>query len=207
MSAMDRPEIIAAIAQTVESAGAIAIRAEGIENVRAVKNAVNVPVIGLIKRRSNDSSVYITPSPADVQALVEAGADIVAFDATDRKRANGKTLKFFVEEVRALTDVALLGDVDSIESARVAMELGIDALASTLSGYTDRVAENRPDVELVKKISAIFKGPIIAEGGYSTPRDIQEAFDHGAWAVCVGTAITNPYLLTRELVESGLRKK
>jgi N-acylglucosamine-6-phosphate 2-epimerase len=206
-SAMDRPEIMAAIAQTVESAGAIAIRAEGIENVRAIKNVVHIPVIGLVKRRTNDSSVYITPTPADVQALVQVGADIIAFDATDRTRSNGKGLAFFIKEVRALTNIALLGDVDSIESAQVAMELGIEALASTLSGYTDRVVENRPDLELVKKISAILDGPLIAEGGYSTPDEIRDALDLGAWAVCVGTAITNPYLLTQKFLGSGLKIK
>lgn len=205
MSAMDRPEIMAAIAQTVESAGAIAIRAEGIDNVRAIKNVVNVPVIGLVKRRTSDSPVYITPSAADVDALVQAGADIVAFDATDRKRADGKNLELFIREVRALTNVALLGDIDSIESARIAMGLGIDALASTLSGYTDRVIKKRPDLELVKKLSASFPVPIIAEGGYSTSNDMQMAFHRGAWAVCIGTAITNPYLLTKERVENGLK--
>jgi N-acylglucosamine-6-phosphate 2-epimerase len=46
---MDTPEFITAQALTVESAGAKAIRAQGIENVSSIVRAVKVPVIGLVK--------------------------------------------------------------------------------------------------------------------------------------------------------------
>ena len=66
---MNTPEFIAAQAMTVESAGAKAIRAQGIENVARVVSSVNVPVIGLVKSYTSDSDVYITPTVEDVLAL------------------------------------------------------------------------------------------------------------------------------------------
>jgi N-acylglucosamine-6-phosphate 2-epimerase len=199
-SAIDDPVFIRAQALTVEAAGARAIRAEGIANIRAVADAVSVPVIGLIKVRSSQSNVYITPRLEDVLAVVEAGADIVAVDATNRIRWSNQTLQEFYELVRKETDIPLLGDIDSILNAAIAIEMGFDAIATTLSGYTDVENFEFPNIELVGKIAHNIKVPVVAEGGFSTPEQVQNALAKGAWAVCVGTAITNPYELTKKFL-------
>lgn len=200
---MDTPEFITAQALTVESAGAKAIRAQGIENVSSIVRAVKVPVIGLVKSYTPDSDVYITPTVEDVLALVAAGADIVAVDATQRTRHKGMTLEAFYTEVRKHTAVPLLADIDSLENALYAQSLGFDAIATTLNGYTPSPSTGLPNVDLVKSITAQINIPVIAEGGYTTPEQVHQAIENGAWAVCVGTAITNPYLMTKYFIKEG----
>jgi N-acylglucosamine-6-phosphate 2-epimerase len=200
---MDTPEFITAQALTVESAGAKAIRAQGIENVSSIVRAVKVPVIGLVKSYTPDSDVYITPTVEDVLALVAAGADIVAVDATQRTRHKGMTLEAFYTEVRKHTTVPLLADIDSLENALYAQSLGFDAIATTLNGYTPSPSTGLPNVDLVKSITAQINIPVIAEGGYTTPEQVHKAIENGAWAVCVGTAITNPYLMAKYFIEEG----
>ena len=200
---MDTPEFITVQALTVESAGAKAIRAQGIENVSSIVRAVKVPVIGLVKSYTPDSDVYITPTVEDVLALVAAGADIVAVDATQRSRHKGMTLEAFYTEVRKHTAVPLLADIDSLENALYAQSLGFDAIATTLNGYTPSPSTGLPNVDLVKSITAQINIPVIAEGGYTTPEQVHQAIENGAWAVCVGTAITNPYLMAKYFIKEG----
>lgn len=54
--------------------------------MRAIKQALSLPVIGLIKRDYDDSDIYITPTLREMEELVDAGADIIALDATSRPR-------------------------------------------------------------------------------------------------------------------------
>ena len=46
---MDRPEIVAAMAQAAVAGGAAGLRIEGVENLRAVRPFVSVPIIGIVK--------------------------------------------------------------------------------------------------------------------------------------------------------------
>ncbi|MFM1967848.1 MAG: hypothetical protein RL590_705 [Actinomycetota bacterium] len=198
---IDTPEFIAAQAKTVLQAGAIGIRAQGVSNVMAVAEAVSVPIIGLIKRYSESTLIHITPEIEDVLNLEQAGADIVAIDATGRLRENGVSFPAFMEELRRRTNVAILADVDTVEAAIQAEALGCDAIATTLSGYTEAPAPKLPNIKLISNITQRVKIPVIAEGGFSHPEHVVQAFNAGAWSVCIGTAITNPYLLTKSFVQ------
>lgn len=199
-TAINTPEFIAAQAQTVLQAGAVAIRAQGIKNVEAISKITSVPIIGLVKRYDDASPVYITPSVSDVVGLESAGATIVAVDATGRLRPNGQSLEDFVTQVHLETKVLLLADVDSVESAQQAEALGFDAVATTLSGYTEIPVDGLPNIKLIQEISRKVQIPIIAEGGFSQAHSVSEALAAGALAVCIGTAITNPYLLTKHFL-------
>ena len=200
-TAIDTPEFIAAQALTVIQAGAIGIRAQGISNVRAIAKATNVPIIGLVKRYLDSTPVFITPTIQDVLDLESAGATIVAIDATERYRTNGETLEEFLKQLRKETNIALLADVDTFEAGVQAEALGCEAVATTLSGYTEQPAPPLPNLALVKKLATRLSVPVIAEGGYSQPEHLAQAFRAGAWSVCIGTAITNPYLLTKSFLE------
>ena len=199
-TAINTPEFIAAQAQTVLQAGAAGIRAQGIKNVAAISKITKVPIIGLIKRYDDASPVYITPSVSDVVELENAGSTIVAVDATGRLRPGGQTLEDFVTQVRLESKVLLLADVDSVESAQQAEALGFDAVATTLSGYTEIPVAGLPNIKLIEEISRKVQIPIIAEGGFNQPQSVSDAFNAGALSVCIGTAITNPYLLTKHFL-------
>jgi N-acylglucosamine-6-phosphate 2-epimerase len=184
---------LAAMARAAELGGAAGIRAV---DVAAVKEAVALPVIGLRKRRVEGSDVYITPSLEDARAVAAAGADIVAVDATLRPRPDGVSLASLVAELR----VPVLADVDCLDAGLAAREAGAAAVATTLAGYTDaapRATPGEPDLELVSALAAELDCPVFAEGRIATPDQARAAFDAGAFAVVVGTAITDPLALTR----------
>jgi N-acylglucosamine-6-phosphate 2-epimerase len=207
-SPLARPETMSAIARAAELGGAVGIRAEGEADIRAITDAVNVPVIGLIKRDLPGSPVRITPSLDDARAVASAGADVVAVDATLRPRPGGMATHDFLAALAAELETPLLGDVDSLEAGVAARAAGTDAVATTLSGYTREsgVAEH-PDLELVERLVAELDCPVLAEGRYSTPDDVAAAFDAGAFAVVVGTAITDPTALTRRLAAGAGRSR
>jgi N-acylglucosamine-6-phosphate 2-epimerase len=196
------PEHLAAIARAVEAGGAVGIRTEGIAAVSAIREAVRVPVIGLVKRRVPGSEVYITPDLEDALAVAEAGAELVAVDATERPRADGTHGPEFVAAASAELPGRIVADVDRAGAGLAAVEAGAAAIATTLSGYTGALTPAVPDISLVAELAGQVGAPVLAEGRYGSAQDVSAAFEAGAFAVVVGTAITDPGELTRRLVAS-----
>ena len=193
--------VMVALARAAEQGGAVAIRAEGAEDVGAIGDAVDVPVIGLRKRELVGSSVYITPELTDVEEIARAGADVVAVDATLRDRPGGMCPAEFIPAAGAVGP-PILADVDSYESGLAARQVGAHAVATTLSGYTgDGAVPDGPDLELVRLLVQALDCPVLAEGRYGSPESVRAAFDAGAWAVVVGTAITDPAAITRRFAD------
>jgi N-acylglucosamine-6-phosphate 2-epimerase len=200
-SPMAATQHIVALARAAELGGARGIRAEGLDDVRAIRQAVPLPLIGLRKRTVPGSDVYITPELGDARELAAAGADIVAVDATRRPRPGGiDGERFLARLVRAL-ERPVLADVDCLEAGLAARAAGAAAVATTLSGYTgDGTVPEEPDLELVARLTAELDCPVLAEGRYATPEAVRDALDAGAFAVVVGAAITDPVALTRRFV-------
>jgi N-acylglucosamine-6-phosphate 2-epimerase len=185
---------LVAMARAAEAGGAAGVRADGGGCVAAIRAAVSVPVIGLRKRRVERSEVYITPELEDALELAAAGADLVAIDGTLRPRPGGVPLAKLVQQVSR----PVLADVDSLEAGVFAREAGAAAVATTLSGYTDAgPAPVGPNLELVRRLFETLDCPVLAEGRYGSPEAVRRAFEAGAFAVVVGTAITDPLALTR----------
>ncbi|HHG9512118.1 TPA: N-acetylmannosamine-6-phosphate 2-epimerase [Citrobacter amalonaticus] len=185
-SPLDKPEIVAAMALAAEQAGAVALRIEGIENLKATRAVVSVPIIGILKRDLADSPVRITAFLEDVDALAQAGADIIAIDGTDRVRpVPVAALLARVHHHQLLA----MADCSSQEDGLACQALGADIIGTTLSGYTTAETPDEPDLALVKSLSEAGCR-VIAEGRYNTPAQAGEAMRHGAWAVTVGSAIT-----------------
>ncbi|BCA41007.1 N-acetylmannosamine-6-phosphate 2-epimerase [Kluyvera ascorbata] len=185
-SPLDKPDIVAAMALAAVQAGAVAVRIEGIENLKATRPLIAVPIIGIVKRDLDDSPVRITPYLEDVDALAQAGADIIAFDGTERVRpvAVAET----IARIHHHQSVAM-ADCSSQQDAAFCHQLGADIIGTTLSGYTCDVVPKEPDLPLVAALSA--KGyRVIAEGRFNAPAQAAQAMARGAWAVTVGSAIT-----------------
>ena len=189
------PETMAQMSRACELGGAAAIRCQGLSDIAAIKGRVEVPVIGLWK--DGHEGVYITLRHA--RACVAAGADIVAVDATDRHRPDGKLLE---DTVRPLQEegVLLMADCMTIEDIRHAYELGFDLVSTTLSHNKPAIETSLnegPDLPLLRQAVEEFPDlPIICEGHVHTPQDARAALDAGAWSVVVGTAITHPTSVT-----------
>ena len=154
-------------------------------------------MIGLRKRELAGTPVYITPELRDAGEIATAGADAIALDATLRPRAGGLSAADFIARLRTDLAIPLLADVDGFEAGVAAREAGADAVATTLSGYTGGAVPEQPDLELVRRLAAALDCPVVAEGRYASPELVRAAFQAGAHAVVVGTAITDPLTLTR----------
>ena len=61
------PRTMAQVAQAAVAGGAVAIRGKGLEDLRAMRPVVSVPLIGLVK--VGNEGVYITPTLADCLAV------------------------------------------------------------------------------------------------------------------------------------------
>ncbi|MCL6455110.1 MAG: N-acetylmannosamine-6-phosphate 2-epimerase [Alicyclobacillus sp.] len=192
-------EMMARMAMAAKMGGAVAIRANGGEDIRAIKRAVELPVIGIVKRTYDNSPVYITPTLREVNEVYEAGADIVAVDGTRRVRPDGSDAEAFIRAVKEkYPDVLVMADVSTVEEGEAAAAAGADLVASTMSGYTEYSPQlEGPDLQLVADLAARVAVPVIAEGRIRTPDQALECLNLGAWAVVVGTAITRPQEITR----------
>ena len=187
-------EIMARMAVAAAQGGAAAIRANSPADIRAIKRAVDLPLIGLYKLGS--AGVYITPTFEAAAAIAEAGADVIALDCTDRARPDGVSLRELLARIDEL-GLPVFADVSTLAEARAAAELGVAMAAPTLSGYTEaRPMLPGPDFELLKQMIDALPIPVIAEGRIGTPEQAREALDLGAWAVVVGSAITRPRTIT-----------
>lgn len=191
------PETMAQMSRACELGGAAAIRCQGISDIAAIKGRVEVPVIGLWK--DGHEGVYITPTLRHARACVAAGADIVAIDATDRHRPDGKLLEDTVHPLQE-EGVLLMADCMTIEDIRHAYDLGFDLVSTTLSHNKPAIETSLnegPDLPLLRQAVEEFPDlPIICEGHVHMPQDARAALDAGAWAVVVGTAITHPTSVT-----------
>ncbi len=193
--------IMAKMATAAKVGGAAAIRANGPADIRAIKEAVDLPVIGLYKR--GDSGVYITPTFDDAAAIAGAGADIIALDCTDRPRPDGVDLRTLLARIHDELGKPAFADVSTLEEAQAAAEYGVAMAGPTLSGYTDaRPMTTDPDFELLGAMVAALPIPVIAEGRIHSPRQARQALDIGAWAVVVGSAITRPRTITARFVSA-----
>lgn len=199
---LDRADIVAALACAALDGGATGLRIEGEQNLRAVRAAVadSVPIIGLIKRDLADSPVRITPFSDDVTKLANAGADIIAFDATERPRP--ETAAKLCEAAHHAGKLAM-ADIANLAEATAATAFGVDLIGTTLSGYTGGPEPDTPDLELVRQLTALGLGQaIIAEGRIKSPQQARLALDAGAFAVVVGSAITRPEYVTGWFIDA-----
>lgn len=196
--------IMAKMALAAYRAGATGIRANTVEDIAAIRKEVPLPIIGLIKKNYTGSDVYITPTREEVFALMDAGVEIIATDATPRPRPGGQSLAQMLVEVKALRpSQAFMADCSTLEEGLAAQDMGFDCVGTTLAGYTLYTKGRAlPDLELMGTLAQKLHIPIIAEGGIHTPAQLRAALDAGAWCAVVGGAITRPLEITRRFVEA-----
>jgi N-acylglucosamine-6-phosphate 2-epimerase len=171
--------------------GAVGVRIDTPDHIRAVRQRVSVPIIGLWKQVFPDSSVYITPQAHHAAAVAAAGADIIAVDATDRDRPGGETLADLIRYIHDELHKPVMADIDTLAAAQAAAAAGADVVGTTLYGYTEATAQDDPPgFELLGNMVKTLAVPCICEGGIATPGQAKDAIAQGAFAVVVGTAIT-----------------
>lgn len=195
-------DIMARMAIAAEIGGAVGIRANSPADVAAIRLVTRLPIIGLHKVDIPDYDVYITPLIEHAVALADAGADIIAIDATARPHPDGE-VALYIAAIQAETGKPVLADISTLEEALAAAAAGAEYVSTTMSGYTHYSASiEGPDLDLVRAASTALAVPVIAEGRISTPKQAAQALDAGAFAVVVGGAITRPQQITARFVRA-----
>lgn len=197
--------IMSKMALAAQMGGAKGIRANSVEDIHAIKNEVDLPIIGIIKKDYVGTDVYITPTMKEVDALVEEGVDIIAMDATIQSRLNDLSLDDFFKAVKEKYPHQLfMADCSTVEEAIHADELGFDFIGTTLVGYTPQSQnlkiENN-DFEIIKEIVKHVKHPVIGEGNIDTPEKVKRVLELGCYSVVVGSIITRPQIITKRFVD------
>lgn len=199
---MRDPRTMTQIAQAAVLGGAAGIRAQGIDDIIAIRAVLTVPLIGLVK--IGHDGVFITPTLDHALAVADAGADVVALDGTGRPRPDGRTFAETVAAFRAQRPGCLLmADVSTYAEGMAAAEAGVDLVGTTLAGHTHYSYPGAgPDFDTLGRLATDLDVPVLAEGRLHTPALAAEALRRGAHSVVVGTAITHPTSITGWFVEA-----
>lgn len=199
-----KEECMLAMMASAINGGAGGLRVAGARDVKNAKT-FGVPVIGLTKPNGLPKNwkeiVYITPSLEKVNSLIEAGADIIAFDGTSRPHENC-TLEDIIDVIHKAGRLAM-ADISTLEEGVNCAKLGADIISTTLAGYTleSGTPSEGPDYTLLEKLVNKVDKPVILEGRIWEPNEAKKAFELGAHCVVIGSAITRPQLITKRFVE------
>jgi N-acylglucosamine-6-phosphate 2-epimerase len=201
-----RPEggVMPLMARAAQMSGAAGIRANTVRDIVQIKQAVDLPVIGIIKKEYPGTAMYITVTMAEVDALVACGADIVAVQGTGALRPDGSTSAEFIRAIKAkYPDQLVMADIARLEEGIACCEAGADFVGTTMCGYTPETrGQDALNLQLVQELAAHVSCRVIAEGHIHRPEQAVQCLDAGAWAVVVGGAITRPAEITARFTEA-----
>ncbi len=198
------PEGVALFAKAAEMGGACAIRSCGIDKTNKIIGMVSIPVIGITKASFDDGYVKITRSFEDVKKLYDIGCDMVAIDGTMRFW-DGLTGPEFISMVKEKYQKFIMADISTCDEAEACAAAGADCISTTLNRYTPETEimnNEKPDFDLIAKLSNDINIPVIAEGRISSPEEAKRALNAGAYAVVVGTMITRPRVITANYIKA-----
>ena len=189
------PAIMAALAICAEKGGAMGIRADGPQDIEAIRATISLPIVGIHKVPLSPPRFFITPTFEHARDIVSAGTDIVGLETTFENRPDARELEDLIRRVREL-GAPVMADISTFEEGMRAWESGADLVSTTLSGYT-RESRNyeKPDLKLVGRL-ADTGVRAVCEVHIRTPEQVAAAFEQGAWSVVVGTPITDPIAIT-----------
>lgn len=196
--------IMPLMAKAAAQSGAVGIRANTVRDIMQIKAAVDLPVIGIIKKDYPGTSMYITVTMAEVDALVSCGTDIVAVQGTSALRPDGKTSPDFIREIKSkYPEQLIMADIATFEEAVACAEAGADFVGTTMRGYTPETQGiDSIDFDFICTLSEKCSVPVIAEGHIHYPAQAAKALDSGAFALVVGGAITRPAEITARFVSA-----
>ena len=139
--------IMSRMAVAAKQGGAAGIRAQSVEDINAIMEVCDLPMIGIIKRNYPDSDIYITATKKEIDELLGTKCQIIALDATDRPRPNGEKTEDLVAQIHAAGRLAM-ADCSTYEECVKAQEMGFD-MVSTFSALAACINNIGPGLEIV----------------------------------------------------------
>lgn len=192
------------MATAAELGGCVGFRVNSPQHVEVIRNKFpSKCIIGIWKKEKEGSPVYITPDVQSILELKKSGADIIALDATKQKNYLGEYGWQTITKAKEVDpSLILMADISTFEEAELAVNAGADIVSTTLSGYTEYTREkgDTPDYQLIKDCKEKLDVFVICEGKIWSREDALKCFKCGADAIVVGTAITNPKLITERYI-------
>ena len=91
------------MAKAAAMSGAVGIRANTVRDITQIKQVVDLPVIGIIKKDYPGTPMYITVTMKEVDELVECGVDILAVQGTGA--LHGKNVHGYTPETKGIDDI------------------------------------------------------------------------------------------------------
>ena len=195
--------IMGRMAYAAMEGGASGIRAQSVSQINEIMKTVDLPVIGIIKRNYDDSDIFITATKKEVEELLTTKCQIIALDATSRRRPNDEKCEDLVKIIHEAGRLAM-ADCSTYEECEAAAKMGFDIVSTTLCGYTPYSKNvDGPNFELLKKCVDNLDCYVIAEGKINTPEDLKKVYEYcGVFSAVVGSAITRPQLITKRFVKA-----
>ncbi len=191
---------IVALAKAAIWGGAKGLRLEGVKNIAEVRAITTLPIIGLIKVHRKDTDVFMTPDISYVKEVVDAGADIIAVDGTDRIIDGNRGCDIIPLIKEAFPNHLILADCRDEDDALLSISLGADIVAPTFYRFSSKAkSTDLPDWEMFARMCRVSrdKAAVMMEGKVWTPEDCIIAFHYGAHSVVVGTVFTRPHISVR----------
>lgn len=205
------PNYMKAMAESVLLGGASGIRACWPQDIKAIREICDKPIIGIYKEFTDSDpldTVFITPTLQRAIEIIEAGADVLGIDCTIRPTRGKEELITLLNEIkRRYPNIAIMADIATVEEGIFAAKSGlVDIVSTTLNGYTRESIDQKtekPNVEIIKELKKEIDIPVNGEGRIWTVEDMQLVLDAGADMVTIGTAITRPHLITERFVKAN----
>ena len=178
--------IMPLMAKAAAQSGAVGIRANTVRDITQIKEAVDLPVIGIIKKDYEGTPMYL------------------AVQGASALRPDGSTAAQFIEAVKEkYPDQLVMADCATVEEGIACAEAGADFVGTTMRGYTPETQGcDDIDFEFIHELSEKCSAKIIAEGHIHYPEQAKKALEAGAFALVVGGAITRPAEITARFVSA-----
>ncbi|WP_436951074.1 N-acetylmannosamine-6-phosphate 2-epimerase [Staphylococcus shinii] len=196
--------IMSKMALAAYEGGAVGIRANSKEDIIAIKQEVDLPVIGIVKRDYDHSDVFITATSKEIDELIESQCEVIALDATKQTRPK-ESLQSLVSYVREKAPhIELMADISTLDEAINADKLGFDYIGTTLHGYTSYTKGHllyENNFQFLKDVLTHIDSKVIAEGNVITPDMFKTVTELGVHCTVVGGAITRPKDITKRFID------